>query len=142
MHRIGRIIEIKGGHAVVTFTRHESCGDCQGCSVDEGQEGIAEVINVVNAPVGALVELEMADGDVLKAAYIVYLQPLIALLLGLGITYAGVHWLLPSINPEPAAIVVGVLCMSGTYLALRQWEKRATQAERYMARAIKQIKED
>ncbi len=141
MHRIGRIIELKGPHAIVTFTRHEACGDCQVCNVDEGQEGIAEVINAINAPLGALVELEMQDKDVLKAAYIVYLQPLLALLLGLGITYAGVHFLWPSINPEPFAILVGALCMAGTYYGLRRWEKRATQAERYMARAIKQIEE-
>lgn len=141
MHRIGRIIELKGPHAIVSFTRHEACGDCKACSVDEGQEGIAEVINTINAPVGALVELEMQDKDVLKAAYIVYMQPLLALLAGIGLTYLLANTIVPMVNPEPVAIGVGALCMAGTYIGLRQWEKRATKAERYMAKAVKQLEE-
>lgn len=141
MHRIGRIVETKGTHAMVTFTRHDMCGDCQVCATDEGQEGIAEVINAINAPLGSLVELELADKDVLKAAYIVYLQPLLAFLAGLGIAYYSVLTWFKQLNPEPVAITAGVLCMAATYYGLRQWEKRATKADRYVARVVRQIEE-
>lgn len=126
---------------MVSFTRHEACGDCNACGVDDGLEGIAEVVNAVNAPLGALVELEMQDGDVLKAAYIVYMQPLLALLAGIGLTYLTVDNFFPKVNPEPLAIGVGAICMAGTYVGLRLWEKRASKAERYMAKAVKQIEE-
>lgn len=78
--QIGIVVETKGQMAIVRAQRH---GDCKDCGLCPGQDAMmVEARNPVNAKVGQRVAFEIRQTNMLQAAFVVYLLPLLAALIG------------------------------------------------------------
>ena len=89
MQEIGVVESLneKNGTAKVVFDRKSACDKCRMCLTANGDKMkvYVEVKNTLNAKVGDKVGVTMSDGFVLKAAFIVYLLPVILVGAGLAI---------------------------------------------------------
>lgn len=80
MVEIGRVSKLhtNGKYAKVSFTRREDCEKCGMCMKHKDSMTVSlNVKNTLGAKVGDEVAIEMRDGFILKAAFIVYLLPVI-----------------------------------------------------------------
>lgn len=86
--QVGVVLEVSGNKAKVKTSRHSDCENCGACPGNQAM--IVEAQNPVGAKPGQRVELEIKEVNMLKAAFIVYMLPLIAIFLGaLGGTWIG-----------------------------------------------------
>ncbi|MCB2310743.1 SoxR reducing system RseC family protein [Clostridium tagluense] len=77
----GIIIEIlEGNMAKVKVGRHGECKNCGACPGDSAL--IIEAQNLIGAKAGQRVAFEIKETNMLMAAFVVYIVPLIAILLG------------------------------------------------------------
>jgi len=121
MKQCGVVQEVNGQHAKIVMQRHSSCAGCNACKMGQEENKMSiEVINEVNAKIGDRVSIDMEDQDVLSAAFIVYMIPLIALLVGI---FAG-NQLLSNVGPYKDIYValIGFVAMALTFLAIRKKE--------------------
>lgn len=129
MDELGLVVELKNEYAVVNIQRKSACGSCKACEL--GKSGLSEInVNVKNtlgATIGDRVMIQMQTPDVLKAAFTVYMIPLMALLIGVTGTYAlqqktGNH-------NEMTMMLVGVVMMllSFVYVRFKDNKIKATQ---------------
>jgi len=113
MAEIGEVIEIKEPYVVVRLIRSEACGKCNACSVGlQSTEMILEAENQCGATIGDRVEIFLKETNFLKAVFIMYVIPLIALMIGLGIGYM-------IFESELIIFGIGILLMIGSYFAIR-----------------------
>lgn len=83
----GIIIEtLKENMAKVKMGRHNECKNCGACPGDNSL--IIEAQNLVGARAGQKVILEVKETNMLLAAFVVYILPLLAILAGIMIGYA------------------------------------------------------
>ncbi|MBC2580352.1 SoxR reducing system RseC family protein [Clostridium sp. DJ247] len=76
----GVVIEVSGNIAKVKVNRHGECKNCGACPGDNA--AVLEVQNKIRAKPGQRVVLEIRETNMLKAAFIVYILPLISILVG------------------------------------------------------------
>ncbi|MDR5658076.1 SoxR reducing system RseC family protein [Serpentinicella sp. ANB-PHB4] len=131
MKRQGTVTQILGDNAKVQIRRHSSCEKCNACSA--GREKSMEVIaiNKVNAQVGEEVSLDLESQNVLKAAFIIYMIPLITLLVGISISMALFSRLDTRINVEMISAIIGVLSMALTFVIIRSKNKQLESKGKY-----------
>jgi sigma-E factor negative regulatory protein RseC len=78
--QLGIVVETKGHMATIRAQRH---GDCKDCGLCPGQDAMmVEARNPVDAKVGQRVAFEIQQVNMLQAAFIVYLLPLVLAFLG------------------------------------------------------------
>jgi sigma-E factor negative regulatory protein RseC len=78
----GIIIELlKGNMAKVKVGRHGECKNCGACPGDSAL--IIEAQNSIGAKAGQKIAFEMKETNMLMAAFVVYIVPLIAILVGI-----------------------------------------------------------
>lgn len=85
----GIIIEIiKGNIAKVKVGRHNECKNCGACPGDSSV--VIEAKNPIEAKLGQRIAFEMKETNMLMAAFVVYIVPLVAVVVGvfLGQTIA------------------------------------------------------
>ncbi|MCI1943775.1 SoxR reducing system RseC family protein [Clostridium luticellarii] len=76
----GIVIEIEQDSARIRASKH---GNCKSCGLCAGEDAtIVEAKNLVGAKVGQHVLFEVEERNMLKAAFIVYILPLIAIFAG------------------------------------------------------------
>jgi len=76
----GIVIATSENKAKVKASRH---GDCENCGVCPGDNAmVVEVQNPIDASVGQRVAFEIQEANMLLAAFVVYILPLLALLAG------------------------------------------------------------
>ncbi|SHI51954.1 positive regulator of sigma(E), RseC/MucC [Geosporobacter subterraneus DSM 17957] len=134
MHQVGKVLEtLKGNKARILMTKHAACGDCGACQ--HGKENMTltiAAINEVGAEVGDMVEVNMETQDVLGAAFIIYVIPLIVMVLGIG----GSGYLLKQMgyrgNVELYAAFIGFLIMALSFMIIRMFEKRFRANRKYI----------
>lgn len=84
MEEIGRVVEIKKKKAIVRLNRNSACEHCNLCGLTKRDKFIdIEIDNKKNAKLGNEVVVSMSDGNVIKAATIVYVVPLLLAIIGL-----------------------------------------------------------
>ncbi|MFL0196518.1 SoxR reducing system RseC family protein [Clostridium sp. WILCCON 0269] len=76
----GIVIETGGDFAKVRASRHGDCKNCGACPGDNAT--ILEAKNPIRAEAGQHVILEMKEQNMVGAAFIVYIMPIIAVFLG------------------------------------------------------------
>lgn len=79
MIRSGEVVEKEGGMLGVVFERPEACAHCGGCL----HKHCSRVQIKGDAEIGDTVEVDMPDGEVVKASALMYIVPVCAFLLGL-----------------------------------------------------------
>jgi len=135
----GQVMELKGDHQAIVMVRPNlSCSNCGRCGgffgdPDKKQTFLTEVSNPIGATKGQLVRLEARASEMLLAAFMLYLLPLIALLIGL---FAGRAAALAAQLPGSAdmwGLGTGLVFMVFVFLLLRLQEKRLTAGKRFKA---------
>lgn len=79
MIRSGEVVEKEGGMLGVVFERPEACAHCGGCL----HKHCSRVQIKGDAEIGDTVDVDMPDGEVVKASALMYIVPVCAFLLGL-----------------------------------------------------------
>lgn len=79
----GIVIELAGDMARVKTSRHNDCENCGACPGNAAI--VVEASNAVGARPGQRVALQVPEVNMLKAAFIVYVLPLLALFMGAAI---------------------------------------------------------
>lgn len=97
----GVVIEISGNMAKVKSNRHGDCKNCGACPGDNAT--VLEVQNPLGAKPGQRVVFEIKEENMLKAAFVVYILPIIAILLG---SMFGA-WLAPQIGQSVKIFQIG-----------------------------------
>lgn len=76
----GVVIEVNGEMAKVKSSRHGDCKNCGACPGDNAT--VLDVQNPIGAKPGQRVIFEMKEVNMLKAAFVVYIMPLVAIFVG------------------------------------------------------------
>ena len=135
----GRVVAVEDDYALVSSVRKSACGGCQArasCSVLSGGLGNKQTLiparNPIGAVVGELVTVEVPEGLFLKASFLIYVVPILALI--------GVGSLVRSVlvgfgaGPEAEGIgaVAGLLALGISFAALRRYNARIEGRDDYM----------
>lgn len=134
MNQQGYIVEIVDSvTAKLKLKRHSACASCGKCATtSEEKDIIVEVDNTIGAKVGDRVEVNMETVNVLKAAFIAYTIPLVALLLGT----VGTFYVLKSINitnnVELISGGVGLIFTLISFLVLKKNDKKFRDSKEYI----------
>lgn len=134
MNQQGYIVEIVDSvTAKLKLKRHSACASCGKCAtMSEEKDITVEVDNTIGAKVGDRVEVNMETVNVLKAAFIAYTIPLVALLLGT----VGTFYVLKSINitnnVELISGGVGLIFTLISFLVLKKNDKKFRDSKEYI----------
>ncbi|WP_430886304.1 SoxR reducing system RseC family protein [Fusibacter sp. JL216-2] len=146
MNRNGVVTEVKGERAVVQLLRHTACGECGACQLgDDSKQIRIECANEVGAQVGEFVEIDLESPNVLGAAFIMYMIPLVALLVGVlgGTLIFGALTSASIMNPEwikykeLVGSALGVALMTLTYFVIKGKEDKFSDSQKYLSRITK-----
>ena len=122
MHEEGCISAVNGGMAEVRVVRGTACDGCASSgackTLGGGKEMVVEAINAAGAGIGDRVRIEIPSSSVAWMAFMVYLIPVLALVLGaiLG-TEAGAAL---SLDPELCALGVALTGFTVAFLVVRR----------------------
>ncbi len=134
MNQQGYIIEIVDNiTAKLKLKRHSACASCGKCATtSEEKDIIVEVDNTIGAKVGDRVEVNMETINVLKATFIVYTIPLIALLIGTVGTFYGLNAVNFNGNIEIISAIVGLIFTIIVFLILKKNDKKFRDSKEYI----------
>jgi sigma-E factor negative regulatory protein RseC len=137
MEQYGQVEEVlEDNRALVRVRQHFSCGNCNCCGgffgdPEKNKDTIVEAINPVGARKGQLVCLQANAGEILFAAFLLYLVPLIGFLLGLFAGRALAVSRTLAGNPDLWGLGAGLLLMISVFFILRGQEGRLKRGERF-----------
>lgn len=129
MLQTGIVKKISKNAAEIEITRSSACGDsCASCGLCPGRTASVEASNGVGAKIGDTVIIDMADKNVIGAAFLVYIVPVIILIIGY---FAGEA----IFNSETSGIITGFLLMALTFTAIIFTDKK--RKSKYTPRIVK-----
>ena len=119
MLRTGKVVAVSDGMLEVCFERPEACAHCGACG---GQKEETLVRIPGDVPVGRWIDVDMPEGQVLKASLLAYVIPILLLLGGIA---------LGSVLFEKEALwaVTGLASMAVSWFVLR-WVDHKTRAKK------------
>ncbi len=125
MAQTGTVESIKDQNVYVKVIREEACAHCKMCTtgINEGKECVIEAVNKCSAIVGDIVEIDVQNNYFLRATAIMYGIPLVALMLGIGISLS----ILQSADIKGAELISALIGLAVTgivYLLINQREKK------------------
>lgn len=133
MEQQGYIIEIVDDKtAKLKMQRHSACDSCGKCkSSSDSKDIVVEVDNSIGAKIGDRVLVNMESMNVLKATFIAYVIPLIALL----VSTIGTFYILEGMdisNSEAISGIVGFITMAVFYMYLRKNDSKFRESREYI----------
>lgn len=133
MNEQGYIVEIVDSvTAKLKLKRHSACASCGKCATtSESKDIIVEVDNTIGAKVGDRVEVNMETVNVLKAAFIAYTIPLMALLIGT----VGAFYILSYMNINNIEVISGGVGLTFTllsFLMLKKNDSKFRESKEYI----------
>lgn len=126
----GVVTQINGQTGRVRIQRNAACGDCKKCIISEEQSFVeVDALNRTGARVGDQVEVVMESGNVLLAAFLVYIVPLITMFLGyiIGQAIGGAAW----------GYILGGLMLILPFFGLKLAEKKIQSSGRFQPVIVK-----
>lgn len=134
MNQHGYVIEIVDSiTAKIKMQKHSACASCGKCaSSTDKKDIIVEVDNTLGAKVGDYVEVNMDSVNVIKAASIIYIIPLVALLGGTILSYKMLSYFDISFNIEIISGGIGVLLTILSYLAIKSRDFKFRESRNYI----------
>ena len=134
----GIVLELAASKAVIVINRTSACAGCHGhvgCRPSESKEMTIEAINELNAKVGDRVQISVPTGSLLKAAFLVYFLPVVALVMG---TIAGTK-LGPSLgfNTTLGSLLFGVGGMAAVFFAVKCFDRCVDAKPHYWPRVTR-----
>jgi sigma-E factor negative regulatory protein RseC len=136
----GIVIKIVQEGAVVRVKKTDACHGCPSATLCHmGQSGEREVLakNPVGAHKGQRVEIEIRDGLLLRASFIIYILPLFGLLIGalLG------RWVIRSFglmfSEDTGAVIGGLTCMLAVFILIKIKSSTGHLMRKYQPTIIK-----
>lgn len=126
MEKIGVVKEIGEGIATVEIQRVSACGEsCASCKGGCKPTAIrVEATNKARAQVGQRVKLNMEDKKVFKAAFLVYMIPLMGMIAGIVLGIRIGEFLSYEDMKELMGIGVGFIFLLIAYLGINRIDKR------------------
>ncbi|MDU7966909.1 MAG: SoxR reducing system RseC family protein [Paeniclostridium sordellii] len=134
MNQHGYVIElVDGTTAKIKMQKHSACAACGKCaSSADKKDIIVEVDNNIGAKVGDYVEVNMDSVNVIKAAAIVYIVPLIALLGGTIISYGILNFIDIGMNKEVLSGFIGIVLTAISYLLIKGKDRKFRESRNYI----------
>ncbi len=134
MNQRGYVIEIVDSiTAKIKMQKHSACASCGKCaSSTDKKDIIVEVDNTLGAKVGDYVEVNMDSVNVIKAASIIYIIPLVALLGGTILSYKMLSYFDILFNIEIISGGIGVLLTILSYLAIKSRDFKFRESRNYI----------
>lgn len=134
MNQRGYIIElVDGTTAKIKMQKHSACAACGKCaSSTDKKDIIVEVDNNIGAKVGDYVEVNMDSVNVIKAAAIVYIVPLIALLGGTIVSYGVFNFIDIGMNKEVLSGFIGIVLTIISYLLIKSKDRKFRESRNYI----------
>ena len=126
MLRTGKVVSSANGEMEVCFERPEACAHCGACG-GQKQETLVKIPGSV--PAGRWIDVDMPEGQVLKASMLAYVLPLV-MLLG-GIALGSVLF-----TREIWWAATGILCMGLSWLILRFFEKHLRRRDIWQPKVV------
>ncbi len=148
MEKYGLVTDlVAGDRAMVKVRRHLSCGSCGRCGgffgdPEKNLDEEVEVINSIGARAGDLVRMESNYSEMLLAAFLLYITPLLGLLAGL---FAGRSWAISrglAGSPDIWGLVSGLVLMAAVFVFLRRQERRLDRGSRFKAKITAVVTEE
>ncbi|WHH59997.1 SoxR reducing system RseC family protein [Petroclostridium sp. X23] len=125
MEQIGKIVSTNGNMAEVQIQRATACGgDCGKCSGCAPTAMKINARNEVHAQIGQMVRLASSTRNILAAAFIVYIVPIIILITTYIATYSYIISSNLPVNAQTAGIVTAICSLVLSFLVLRIIDKR------------------
>lgn len=138
MAEYGEVIEKTKNKVRLRMQRNEACGSCHACDLGSGGKMLEiTALNKCGAEVGDTVELFIKKERFLSAVAIMYVVPLIALLVGVGLGYL-INYL-TSLSSELIPVFCGFLLTFIAFLSIKKLDKKKLESK-YTPMAIKVIK--
>ncbi len=133
MEEKGRVIKVESGVAQVEMERTSACARCGICLQSSGDKSILYVKDSLGARPGDEVLVSVESKEILKAAFLIYLFPLVGLIAGyfLGRTVLGT---------ETTGIIFAGLGFLGALFFLYQYDKRLKAQQSRGAKIIQIVK--
>lgn len=134
MEQQGYIVDIVDNKtAKLKMQRHSACASCGKCATtSEKKDIIVEVDNTIGAQVGDRVKVNMETVNVLKAAAIVYMLPLLFLLVGTITTYFILGSISYNGNVELFSGMIGLILMLLAFLILKKNDSKFRESREYI----------
>lgn len=134
MNQQGYIVEVVDSvTAKLKLKRHSACASCGKCATtSEEKDIIVEVDNTIGAKVGDRVEVNMETVNVLKAAFIAYVTPLVALLVGTVGSFYGLKAIGIENNIELFSAIIGLALMLMAFFMLKKNDKKFRDSKEYI----------
>lgn len=136
MREIGQVMEITGEYAVVNVKRKSMCGSCCACELGSSKkpEVDIKVQKLIDCQIGDYVYIEMSAPDMLRASAIAYGIPLVALMLGIVVSYLLMKD--RSGSSEVFSFLVGLLFMAVSFLVIHRYDKRLKDSKLYEPKMV------
>ncbi|MBF0145090.1 MAG: SoxR reducing system RseC family protein [Magnetococcales bacterium] len=123
------VIALEGDHAIVAGQRQKSCGSCHqegACSTLSFGAGFKEIRlraeNHIGARIGDRVILELSERHLLRASFLVYIVPVIALFVGgFFVRYLALRAGMPPGTAEGIGGAAGMLSLGMVLVLLKRW---------------------
>lgn len=136
----GIVIKIVPEGAVVRVKKKDACHGCPSATLCHmGKSGEREVLakNPVGAHEGQMVEIEIRDGLLLRASFIIYILPLFGLLIGalLGRWFIRSFGLMSS--EDIGAVIGGLTCMLAVFILIKVKSGTGYHMRKYQPTIIK-----
>lgn len=139
MREIGCVISVKGDIVVVSMPMSGDCERCGACSLGgDGREALLMARNAAGAGEGDMVEIEIAAGRVVAAAFIVYMIPVLMSIVGFAVGSA----LSRGSETANLPIVMAVIFVVASFFGVWLYDKRLRRTERNEAVAVRVLSED
>lgn len=135
MKEEGIVIKKEGKYVYVKTIRSGACGgncaECGGCG--GAKEQVVKAVNCENLEKGDAAELELNSKNVLKAAFMVYILPLVLFTAGFCIAQN-------FIKNNIICICAGIIFMIIGFFFIKIYDKKSS--ERYLPKAFLHVEEN
>ncbi len=122
----GLVIEVVGNSARIKVGRHSDCKNCGACPGSESL--VLEANNKIGAKPGQRVILEIKETNVLRAAFIVFILPLIALFI--GVMLGGIIGQYIGVNKFMFQVIGGVVIFALSIVVVKYFDKASAANEK------------
>jgi sigma-E factor negative regulatory protein RseC len=119
----GLVIETSNGIAKIKVGRHNDCKNCGACAGNDSI--IISADNKIGAKPGQRVSFEVRETNVLSAAFIVFILPLIALFI--GVMLGGFLGQYIGVNVRMFQIIGGIIALVLAVITVKVFDKAANK---------------
>jgi len=121
MLQSGKVLVKENGWAVLEIIRPSACAGCGMCKPSSNAKRVRAICEKDCTP-GDIVNVEMKDGDVLKAATAAYIVPLLGFIAGIIVGNAMSRYFAMPDKADAFGAAGGFLFLGMTYLAVRKYD--------------------